>query len=247
MTEPRDHYSYRVYADPATARTFDARRFGGPIGELIARQQADIVRAFLDPLRGCRVLDVGTGTGRAALLLAREGAQVTGIDASDEMLAVARHRAAQEGVDVRFGIGDAHALAFAARSFDAVVSLRLLMHAPRWRECLSELCRVADRRVVVDYPSSRSLARLQSTARRVWHSLGRSTEPYQVFSDREIADELERSGFRVRQVDRQFVLPIALHKVLGMSQATLAVEQALRRLGLLRLFGSPVTILAERA
>lgn len=247
MTDRRDHYSYRVYADPATARTFDARRFGGPIGALVARQQADVVLAFLDPLRGCRILDVGTGTGRAALLMAREGAQVTGVDASEEMLAVARHRAAQEGVDIRFRTGDAQALEFAARSFDAVVSLRLLMHAPQWRQCLSELCRVADHRVVVDYPSSRSFARLQSTARRVLHGLGRSTEPYQVFSDREIAEELERSGFRVRQVERQFVLPIALHKALGISRATEAVEQGLRQLGLLRLLGSPVTILAERA
>jgi ubiquinone/menaquinone biosynthesis C-methylase UbiE len=247
VTERRDHYSYRVYADPATARTFDARRFGGPIGELVAGRQAEVVLAFLDPPRGCRVLDVGTGTGRAALLLAREGAQVTGVDASEEMLAVARHRAAQEGVDISFETGDAHALAFAARSFDAVVGLRLLMHATRWRECLSELCRVADRRVVIDYPSSRSLARLQSAARRLLHGLGRSTEPYRVFSDCEIAEQLERSGFRVRRVERQFVLPIALHKALGVSQATEAVERRLRRVGLLRLFGSPVTILAERA
>ena len=28
----KDHYSYTVYADPATAKSFDKRRFGGPIG-----------------------------------------------------------------------------------------------------------------------------------------------------------------------------------------------------------------------
>ena len=38
---PRDdHYSYTTYADPETARTFDDRRFGGPIGELVAGMQA---------------------------------------------------------------------------------------------------------------------------------------------------------------------------------------------------------------
>ena len=31
-----EHYSYAHYADPATAQTFDARRFGGPVGELVA-------------------------------------------------------------------------------------------------------------------------------------------------------------------------------------------------------------------
>ena len=35
-----DHYSYSVYADPATARSFDDRRFGGPIGVYIATSQA---------------------------------------------------------------------------------------------------------------------------------------------------------------------------------------------------------------
>ena len=39
----REHYSYRVYADPKTARTFDDRRFGGPIGELIAGEQARVL------------------------------------------------------------------------------------------------------------------------------------------------------------------------------------------------------------
>ena len=52
-----------------------------------------------------------------------------------------------------FAAGDAHALAFADRSFDAVVSLRVLMHTPDWRQCLAELCRVARERVVFDYPA----------------------------------------------------------------------------------------------
>ena len=39
MTEPpadRSHYSYEMYADPAMAASFDAARFGGPIGALVA-------------------------------------------------------------------------------------------------------------------------------------------------------------------------------------------------------------------
>ena len=94
--ERRDHYSYTVYADPATARTFDECRFGGPIGDLIANDQARVLETFLGSASGQSILDVGTGTGRAALLLARSGAQVTGVDASEEMLQIARQRAAQE-------------------------------------------------------------------------------------------------------------------------------------------------------
>src|SRR5262249_47430174 len=135
----KDHYSYTVYRDPATARTFDDRRFSGPIGDLVAGTQARVVSNFIGRLQGRRILDVRTGTGRAALLLARGAAEVTAIDASEEMLAVARRRAAEEHVSVRFRRGDAHALDFPDRSFDVVVSLRVLMHTPDWRTCLSEM------------------------------------------------------------------------------------------------------------
>lgn len=242
----RDHYSYAVYADQATARTFDDRRFGGPIGELIAAEQARVLTAFVGDVRDRRVLDVGAGTGRAALLLARAGAVVTALDASEQMLAVARRRASDERARVTFALGDAHALDFPDRAFDAAVSLRVLMHAPEWRVCLAELCRVADRLVVFDYPSRSSVARVQALWRRAVSALGVRTEAYSVFSDREVADALAQCGFQVRARHRQFVLPIVLHKALGWRRFTVASEALLKRVGLLDIFGSPVTIVAER-
>ena len=105
-----DHYSYAVYADPAMAERFDAMRFSGPIGRLIAETQEQQIAAFLGAIEGRRILDVGTGTGRAAIALARRGAVVTGIDASAEMLQVAERRAREAGVSVTFTRGDAHRL-----------------------------------------------------------------------------------------------------------------------------------------
>jgi ubiquinone/menaquinone biosynthesis C-methylase UbiE len=242
----RKHYSYSLYADPATARTFDDRRFGGPIGALIAGEQARVLSNFVGRIHGRRILDVGTGTGRAALLLARGGARVTAIDASEAMLAVAHRRAADEGADITFLVGDAHTLDFRDRTFDVVVSLRLVMHAPDWRACVAELCRVADRLVILDYPSRRSVARVQSTARSILHSLGVRTEPYRVLSHGDVVEALQRSGFRVRSVHRQFVLPIAFHKVMRSRRLTVAIEGFLDRAGLLKIFGSPVTLVAER-
>jgi ubiquinone/menaquinone biosynthesis C-methylase UbiE len=129
VTEPAsrtrpDHYSYAIYADPAMADSFDRARFSGPVGELLAETQARILTEFCGPLDGRDAIDVGTGTARAALVLAGAGARVTALDASDEMLRVARARAESRGAAIRFEAGDAHHLAHRDASFDIAVSLR---------------------------------------------------------------------------------------------------------------------------
>jgi len=242
----RRHYSYTVYEDPATAQRFDERRFGGPIGEMVAGEQARVLANFVGRIDGRTIIDVGTGTGRAALLFALGGARVTALDASQEMLAIARKHAAEQGANVNFVSGDAHRLQFGDRSFDVAVSLRVLMHAPEWRTCVKELCRVADRLVIVDYPSRRSVAWFESALRRLLHAGGVKTEAYRVFSPREIEEAFEARGFRVRSVHRQFVLPIAFHKLIGSRRFTWRVERWLDRAGLLKVLGSPVTLVAER-
>ena len=243
----KDHYSYAAYADPAMARSFDNRRFSGPIGELIARSQARVLANMVGRIKDRNVLDVGTGTGRAAFILALGGARVTAVDASEEMLAIARQRAAEQLLTtIKFQRGDAHHLDFADRSFDAVVSFRMLMHTPEWQRCVSELCRVAARLVIVDYPSATSVALFESLARRAMHGAGMKTEPYRVFTRGMIADAFDRNGFRIRSVHRQFVLPIALHKAIGSRKFTLWSERLLDHAGLLKPFGSPVTLVAER-
>jgi 2-polyprenyl-3-methyl-5-hydroxy-6-metoxy-1,4-benzoquinol methylase len=240
------HYSYALYADAAMASQFDAARFGGPIGALLAETQARVLTDFAQVMPGMSVLDVGTGTGRAALTLAAAGARVTGVDASCEMLRVARERALLQPHPIMFTPADAHALPFHDGSFDVAVSLRVLMHTPDWRRCVAELCRIASRAVIIDYPALGSVAALQSGARRVAALMGARVEAYRVFSDRTIRKELARHGFVVQRTHRQFVLPIALHKRLGSRRLTDSVEAGLRSIGLLNLVGSPVTVLAVR-
>jgi hypothetical protein len=63
VPDDQRHYSYRVYADPAMAERFDAMRFSGPIGRLIAETQERQIAAFLAPVAGRRILDVGDWDG----------------------------------------------------------------------------------------------------------------------------------------------------------------------------------------
>ena len=243
---PKKHYSYTAYADPAMARSFERRRFGGPIGEYVAGSQARVLANMVGRIKDRSIVDVGTGTGRAAILMARGGARVTAVDASEEMLEVAKERAAAERLKIRFVRGDAHALQFADREFDVAICLRVLMHAPDWRRCVTELCRVAERLVIFDYPAALSVALVESLSRRLVHTLGARTEAYRVFSDRAIRQALAESNFRVRSVHRQFVMPIQLHRAIGSRKFTIWSEEVLDRVGLLKRFGSPVTVVAER-
>ena len=100
--------------------------------------------------------------------------------------------------------------------------------------------------MVFDYPALASAAALQSLTRRVAAAAGARVEAYRVFSDRAVHVALRERGFRVIGSDRQFVLPIALHKRLNSGPATARIEGGLRRAGLTRLLGSPVTVVAER-
>jgi ubiquinone/menaquinone biosynthesis C-methylase UbiE len=93
-----------------------------------------------------RVLDVGTGSGRPAIRLARLNPhfQLDAIDLSESMLALARRNAADAGVsNITFSLGDAKHLPFADHTFDLVVCHQFLHQLPHPEDALREINRVA--------------------------------------------------------------------------------------------------------
>jgi len=100
---------------------------------------------FLDRLNipaGATLLDVACGSGQLALIAARRGARVTGVDIAANSIQAARGRASADGIDARFDEGDVEALPYAVASFDVVASLYGAMFAPRPDLTASELLRV---------------------------------------------------------------------------------------------------------
>ena len=120
------------------------------------------------------------------------------------------------------------------------------MHVPDWRKALGELCRVTRHRLVFDYPAIASAAALQVMWRKAAVAMGRNVEAYRVFRASDVSRELDRHGFRITATHKQFVLPIALHKVIGSAGFTRNLERVLASAGLLEVAGSPVTIAADR-
>ncbi len=89
-----------------------------------------------------RILDVGCGTGAITVVLATMGYQVTGIDLSPDMLAVARARAEERGLPITLVEGQAEKLPFADGAFDVVFSRHLLWTLPRPRKTIGEWARM---------------------------------------------------------------------------------------------------------
>lgn len=116
----------------------------GDFGQ-VARTIEDAAEEFMAPreLRpGMRVLDVACGTGNLALIAARHGCAVSGIDIAANLVAQARARAAAAGLTIDFKEADAEALPFADHSFDLTVSMFGVMFTPQPALAAVQLWRV---------------------------------------------------------------------------------------------------------
>ncbi|MEO1191641.1 MAG: bifunctional 2-polyprenyl-6-hydroxyphenol methylase/3-demethylubiquinol 3-O-methyltransferase UbiG [Pseudomonadota bacterium] len=91
----------------------------------------------LKPLAGLTVLDLGCGGGLVSEPLARLGASVTAIDATAELVEVARRHAEEGNLDIDYRCTTAEALVESGAVFDAVVSLEVIEHVPEPEAFLS--------------------------------------------------------------------------------------------------------------
>ena len=105
---------------------FNPVRLGYLRDRLCARFDRD--PRSLTPLTGLRLLDVGCGGGLISEPLARMGADVTGIDASENNIGTARAHAERTGVAVDYRCTTAEELHAAGETFDIVLSLEVVEH-----------------------------------------------------------------------------------------------------------------------
>ncbi len=237
----------RETPDVETSSDGYAARFAGPAGRYMLSVQE---RGVLDllarapALLGGTVLDVGGGHMQLAPPLARAGCQVT-VFGSDHRCA-ARLRAGPAEPAIRFIAGDLLALPFDDRAFDAVVSVRLISHVQDWPGLVAELCRVARRAVLIDYPTLSSLNALSLLTFPLKRAIEKNTRTYRSFRDSEIGGAFARHGFRPAARVRQFAVPMAAHRLLGRTGVVRAAERGLRAAGVTGLLGNPVLLRLDR-
>jgi SAM-dependent methyltransferase len=130
--------------DPEAIRAFEHagwQRAAVQYDASFAHATAPFVEALLDAARvgaGTRVLDVCCGTGIVIAAAAARGAQALGVDFSPAML----HEASRAHPQLQFDEGDAEALPYADRSFDAVVSNFGVHHVARPHKAVADAFRL---------------------------------------------------------------------------------------------------------
>jgi trans-aconitate methyltransferase len=155
---------------------------------------------LLDPRAGERVLDIGCGTGELTAEIAARGAEVTGLDSSDEMLATAR--AAHP--TLTFASADAQVLDdVAVGSFDAVFSNAALHWMPRMGDVVGGVARALRRpgRFVAELGGQGNTATVLRALHQVLPRLGEDPArfiPWTFPSPAAYATILEQHAFRVR-------------------------------------------------
>lgn len=112
------------------------------IGAFIDEVETALAFSMFDVKKGQKILDAGAGTGNFSLKLAKKGAEVTGIDLSEDMLKLAEEKTKQEGYDIPFLKRDIFETGFEDESFDAVFSMAAFEFIEDHERAIQELYRL---------------------------------------------------------------------------------------------------------
>lgn len=231
-------------ADIETASNGYAARFAGPVGEWMLSVQERLALACLEEGGGAKILDVGGGHGQLAGPLCESGYVVT-VTGSSEVCGRRVDDLVRNG-RCRFEVVNTLEMPYDDSSFDHVVCFRLITHCERWQEVVKELCRVARKSVIIDYPTSQSLNAIAPKLFAAKKKIEKNTRTWRLFRHQELEDEFGKYGFTVQQRSGQFFLPMVLHRTLGCRRVSQMLEGICRRVGLTGLWGSPVVVKAAR-
>jgi hypothetical protein len=111
---------------------------------------------------------------------------------------------------------------------------------------VTELCRLARRSVIVDYPTQRSVNAVSGATFGMKKRVEGDTRSFAVFRDDDVENAFAATGFPAVVRRPQFFFPMALHRGLGRAGLSRALEGGAAALGLTRLLGSPVILRADR-
>jgi len=168
MTEIKQaaNYKLRIKNEMGVAEAYTRRKQRKHDAEI------GLIRKALTHLTGVNTfLDAPCGTGRATIMLTREGYTTTGADLGDAAITIARQELEKAGVTAKIEKADIEKFYYENQSFDAVLCFRLYHHFPNdeiRRKVIGELCRIASSYVVISYLSPYAFTSIKRKLRHIF-------------------------------------------------------------------------------
>ncbi len=175
---------------------------------------------------GERVLDVGCGTGNAALLAAEYGTEVIGVDPAPRLIQVAADRAALQGKQVTFHLGEAASLPLADASVDVILSVFGIIFASDAEAVAAEIDRVlapTGRIALSAWVPSGTLFKMNSAAAdavRLAFGAPPQPKPFEWHDPGELTRLLQPSGFTLSLEEHELAFTAASAQEFLDQQAT---------------------------
>lgn len=236
--------AFEETADIETASDDYATRFSGPVGDYFLQTQTRITLDLLKDLPGASVLDVGGGHAQLTRPLIDNGYQVTVTGSADSCRT--RVDRSCEPLSFQYLTCDSLNLPFRDREFAVVMAFRLLPHINQWQRLLKEMCRVADKAVILDYPDKRSANILYDLLFEIKKNMEGNTRDYALFTRKQLSDELQADHFNTPLFKPEFFLPMVIHRKLNIPPVSRTVEAVFRAAGVTKIFGSPIILRSDR-
>ncbi len=230
-------------ADIETASDDYAARFSGVVGNYFLEVQTQITLDLLKDLPHASVLDVGGGHAQLTMPLANNGHEVT-VTGSADICRARLDRSCVQG-SFQYITCDSLNLPFQDKQFDVVMAFRLLPHAKQWKRLIQEMCRVARKAIILDYPDKRSANILYDLLFDLKKNMEGNTRTYTLFSRQELRDELKKNHFTPPLLRPEFFVPMVIHRKLKNQALSRTLEAISRVSGLTSLFGSPIILRSD--
>lgn len=133
--------------------------YSTPLGKFVDEVETKVVMELLRPQPGENILDLGCGTGNYSIKIARQGSKVVGVDCSESMLKIARAKAEELNLDIKFILADAMSLPFEDNFFDACLSVAVVEFFTDQTRGLEEMFRVVrpNGKIVIGFLNRESL------------------------------------------------------------------------------------------
>jgi 2-polyprenyl-3-methyl-5-hydroxy-6-metoxy-1,4-benzoquinol methylase len=92
--------------------------------------------------RKLNVADIGCGAGVLSSLWAQQGHNVYGLDVNEPLIELAKQRAKEAGLSIKYYLGSATHLPWENESMDICIAPELLEHIVEWEACINEFARI---------------------------------------------------------------------------------------------------------